>query len=51
MVVSPWGEIQAELEQAPGLLIADVNTEIVDEVRQAMPVAHHIRFEQNLSFK
>ncbi|WP_394150850.1 carbon-nitrogen hydrolase family protein [Vibrio maritimus] len=48
MVISPWGEIQGQLEQQAGTITAELNFDVVEEVRQSMPVAKHIRFEQHL---
>ncbi|MCL9775116.1 carbon-nitrogen hydrolase family protein [Vibrio methylphosphonaticus] len=48
MVISPWGEVQGQLEGQVGTIIADLNFDVVHEVRQTMPVAKHIRFEQHL---
>jgi predicted amidohydrolase len=48
MVVSPWGEIQGQLEQQAGTITAELNFDVVEELRQSMPVAKHIRFEQHL---
>ena len=38
VVVSPMGDILAELDAAPGLLFADVDTAVVDEARTKLPV-------------
>lgn len=48
MIVSPWGEIHASLESKPGYLAAELNFNVIDEIRHNMPIAKHIRFEQNL---
>ncbi|MFA0440139.1 amidohydrolase [Vibrio sp. 10N.286.49.C2] len=48
MVISPWGEVQGQLGNQVGTIIADLNFDVVKEVRQTMPVAKHIRFEQHL---
>ncbi|EDL53996.1 MULTISPECIES: carbon-nitrogen hydrolase family protein [Vibrio] len=48
MVISPWGEVQGQLEQQTGTITAELNFDVVEEVRQSMPVAKHIRFEQHL---
>lgn len=49
MVVSPWGEIQGQLGDKIGTITAELNFDVVEEVRQSMPVAKHIRFEQHLN--
>ncbi len=43
-----WGEVQGQLEQQTGTITAELNFDVVEEVRQSMPVAKHIRFEQHL---
>ncbi|CAH0526857.1 carbon-nitrogen hydrolase family protein [Vibrio hippocampi] len=48
MIISPWGEVHASLDTKPGHLAAQLNFNVVDELRHNMPVAKHIRFEQNL---
>ncbi|MZI92717.1 carbon-nitrogen hydrolase family protein [Vibrio sp. CAIM 722] len=44
MVVNPWGEIVASLEQQAGSLIVDIDRSASAEVRQAMPIIEHARF-------
>ncbi len=48
MVISPWGEIVARLDNQPGILVAELDIEQVTELRAAMPVGQHIRFETHL---
>jgi deaminated glutathione amidase len=38
MVVSPFGEVLAELDGAPGLLFTDLDPAVVDEARTKLPV-------------
>jgi predicted amidohydrolase len=36
--VSPFGEVLAELDGAPGLLFTDLDPAVVDEARTKLPV-------------
>ncbi|WP_070963181.1 carbon-nitrogen hydrolase family protein [Vibrio sonorensis] len=48
MVIDPWGEVVASLDQEKGLLLADIDLKQVDKVRQSMPVLNHNRFTAQL---
>lgn len=48
MVVSPWGEVAASLNGKPQNLVVDINLNQVNEVRAAMPVLSHTRFNNQL---
>lgn len=48
MVVSPWGEVVANLTDQPANLLVDINVSQVDELRAAMPVLQHSRFNNQL---
>ncbi|MCP4597268.1 carbon-nitrogen hydrolase family protein [Neptuniibacter sp.] len=42
MIVDPWGEVIEEREQpGPGLVVADVDLNLLHEKRKAMPVQQH----------
>lgn len=43
IVVSPWGEIIAQLDEKPGILIADINLDYVSKVRKEFPLLEHRR--------
>ena len=43
MIVSPWGEILAELDKGPGVAIAEMDLLTLRDIRRKMPVADHIR--------
>ncbi len=43
MIVSPWGEILAELDKGPGVVTAAMDPGLPGEIRRKMPVADHIR--------
>lgn len=44
LIVSPWGEILAELGTEPGVIIAKRDVEYQTSLRQRMPVAVHNQF-------
>ncbi|MDY6921570.1 MAG: carbon-nitrogen hydrolase family protein [Pseudomonadota bacterium] len=44
MILDPWGEVLAQGESGPGLVIADLDLERLAEVQTAMPVRQHQRF-------
>lgn len=44
MIVSPWGEILAELPEREGWCMAELDLGEVDRVRKSMPVHEHRRF-------
>ena len=43
MLVSPWGDVVASLENEPGALVAPLDLATMDELRQRMPVQQHQR--------
>lgn len=43
MIVSPWGEILAELDKGPGVAVAEMDPLKLRDIRRKMPVADHIR--------
>lgn len=45
IIVSPWGEILAELEQGEGIISASVDPANVETIRKQMPVAKQNQFE------
>ncbi len=44
MVINPWGEVVASLEQPSGNLLVEVDLEQTESVRTTMPIAEHNRF-------
>ena len=48
MVVSPWGEIFASLDDAPGNLLVELDLQAVHKIRAAMPVMAHSRFTNQI---
>lgn len=43
IVVSPWGEIVAQLDEKTGILIADIDLDYVDKIRDEFPMLKHRR--------
>ncbi len=44
MVVNPWGEVVASLDQPSGSLLVEIELEQTESVRATMPIAEHSRF-------
>ncbi|MGO1297373.1 MAG: carbon-nitrogen hydrolase family protein [Vibrio sp.] len=44
MVVDPWGNIMASLEQNTGGLLVDIDRKALSDIRQAMPIIEQSRF-------
>ena len=43
LVVSPWGEVVLDMEEAPGIGIADIDTDEVATARARVPALQHAR--------
>ena len=43
MMINPWGEIIAELEQGEGLIVAELSWDDLQVIRQRMPALQHRR--------
>ena len=45
LIISPWGEIAAQLEDplSTGIAVADIDLGQLESIRQRMPVAEHRR--------
>ena len=43
MIISPWGEVIARAEKDPVILLAELDMNIVDEIRTQMPCLEHRR--------
>jgi len=41
LIVSPWGEILAEADTEPGVIVADIDTAEIDKVRARIPALDH----------
>lgn len=48
LVVSPWGEIVAQLECGVGKIEAELDLDKMREIRHAMPIINHNRFTEQL---
>jgi len=51
MIISPWGEILACLENGMGSISVDFSQQTLDKVRKAIPVAEHNQFESTLKLQ
>jgi nitrilase len=43
MIIDPWGKIQACLEDEPGVVISEVDTDYVQSIRKSIPIQAHRR--------
>ena len=43
MIVGPWGEVLARLDEEPGFAIATLGSSVLDAVRERLPVLSHKR--------
>ncbi len=43
LIINPWGEVVAELEDGEGYCMAEVDLEAMESIRAGMPVAEHRR--------
>jgi len=43
MIVDPWGTVVAECSDGPGMCVADIEREFIDNVRARIPCANHRR--------
>ena len=43
MIVDPWGKVIAEADTEPGLVLAAINLDYLDEVRRRLPALSHRR--------
>jgi nitrilase len=43
MVIDPWGEVLARVEEGPGVAVADFDPERLDAVRRQLPALTHRR--------
>ncbi len=48
MIISPWGEVLACLEQGVGSITVEFSREILEKVRKAIPTAEHNQFQCKL---
>lgn len=46
MIVDPWGHVLAmQTEAGPGVVVADMDSDVLHSVRSGMPIAQHKRFQ------
>ncbi len=43
MIVDPWGEVLAELDSDPGVIVADMDMMRLRQVRESFPTLEHRR--------
>ena len=43
IIVGPWGEVLAEADDKPGIIMADLDLSLVEKARQAVPSLQHDR--------
>jgi len=43
LIISPWGQILAEAGSDPGVVVADIDVSILDDVRRRIPSLTHDR--------
>ncbi|MDP5135339.1 carbon-nitrogen hydrolase family protein [Rheinheimera baltica] len=48
LIISPWGEVIADAGTAPGWISAEIDLNDCARLKQAMPLAHHNRFNSEL---
>ncbi len=46
MIISPWGEILAQLDKGPGVAVAEMDPLLLRDIRRRMPIADHIRLDR-----
>ena len=51
MIISPWGEMLACLEEGVGSISVEFSQQVLDQVRRAIPVAEHNQFESTLKLQ
>ena len=51
MIISPWGEILACLEEGEGSISVEYSQQALDKIRKAIPVAEHNQFESTLKLQ
>lgn len=43
MIVDPWGTILAQVEKGEGVAVAEMDHELIKDIRQRMPIAEQVR--------
>lgn len=45
IIADPWGRIVKQLEEKPGIIISEIDLDIVKEVRDQLPLTKHKRYD------
>ncbi|WP_019616307.1 carbon-nitrogen hydrolase family protein [Psychromonas ossibalaenae] len=51
MIISPWGEVHKELQYGEGSIKCEFNQQLLNKVRQKMPLVNHNRFSSSFRRK
>ena len=43
MIVDPWGQTLAQAPDREGVVLADIDLDYLDDVRQRLPCLEHVR--------
>ena len=43
MIINPWGEVLADAGEEPGFITAEIDMDVIEEVRRKLPSVHHRR--------
>jgi len=43
MIIDPWGTILAQVEMGEGVAVAEIDHELIKDIRQRMPIAEQVR--------
>ncbi len=48
MIIDPWGRVVSELTDSPGVIWADIDHDLTQDIRQKMPVTEHRKIQATL---
>lgn len=48
MIVDPWGVVLKRLPQGPGVVLADINRDLMTKIRRSFPAIEHRRFRTHI---
>ncbi|MCW8884627.1 MAG: carbon-nitrogen hydrolase family protein [Motiliproteus sp.] len=48
MIIDPWGVVLTQLVSGPGVLVTELDLEVLQEIRRKMPIQQHRRDPQSL---
>lgn len=43
MIVDPWGTVLSRIGTGPGVVVAEIDTELIQSLKEKMPIAQHCR--------